>query len=376
MVPKLYNSFLQVAACLLLSACNGYSQNIAFVYKAVPENYLKNIRDYRHKYNTNDSAIFDITLALPKGYVTNGTVDYTACLQSALNRHSRVFMPDFPVMVNDLGLTLNTGQTIIFKDSSKLILKAGAHGTYEILRIHGVENVSVYSAVIYGDKASHTGTGGQWGMGIAVRASRNITIINPKVYKCWGDGIYIGGLKNIPSQNVAIYAPFLDDNRRNGISVTSVNRLNIVGGVVANSNGQMPQSGIDIEPNRPTDVIDNINISDVVTYNHPKYGIVISLQQLRGRTAGETNIVIKNTVDEGSGNGLAIIGKPSNDTLSGKIIIMHPVYINERDTPIKLPLRTYRIRLHINRPLAGGINKNDLDRLRTAIKKQPEIRID
>jgi len=376
MVPKLYNSFLQIAACLLLSACNGYSQNIAFVYKAVPENYLKNIRDYRHKYNTNDSAIFDITLALPGGYVTDGTADYTAYLQSALNQHSRVFMPNFPVMVNDSGLTLNTGQTIIFKDSSKLILKASAHGTYEILRIHGVENVSVYSAVIYGDKATHTGTDGQWGMGIAVRASRNITIINPKVYKCWGDGIYIGGIQNVPSQNVAIYAPFLDDNRRNGISATSVNQLNIVGGVVANSNGQMPQSGIDIEPNRPKDVIDNINISDVITYNHPKYGIVISLQQLRGRTAGETNIVIKNTVDEGSGNGLAITGKPSNDTLSGKIIIMHPVYINEGDTPIKLPLRTYGIRLHINSPVAGGINKNDLDRLRTAIRKQPEIRID
>ncbi|AYL98431.1 right-handed parallel beta-helix repeat-containing protein [Mucilaginibacter celer] len=377
MFPKklLHNSFWLIALCMLLSACDGYGQSKAFVYKPVPADYL---RDYSFvpRNKTNRDTAFDITRALPQGYVTDGSVDYTAYLQQALNSHPKVAMPNFAVMVNDAGLTLNSGQTVVFKDSSKLILKPSAPGTYEIIRIHNVENVTVYSAVILGDKTTHTGTDGQWGMGIAIRASKNITIINPKVYRCWGDGIYVGGLKNVPSQNVNIVNPLLDDNRRNGISVTSANQLSITGGVIANSNGQMPQSGIDIEPNRPTDVIDHINISDVVTYNHPKYGIVISLQQLRGRKAGETNINIKNPVDDGSGNGIAIIGRPSaDDTLNGNISIVNPVYLNQGDAAIKLPLRNYGMRLHISNPVKG-IKPRDFDKLKKAAQAQPGVQID
>ena len=370
----LHKGFLQAVACMLCLTCNSCAQNKTFVYQEVPEKYLKN-NSYKGDWQMSDNDVFDITQTLPPGYVTDGTVDYTAFLQAALNNHAKVAMPAFAVMVNDSGLTLNSGQTVVFKDGSMLILKPTARGMYEILRIHNVENVTVYSPVIEGDKTAHTGTNGQWGMGIAVRASKNITLVNAKIYRCWGDGIYIGGLKCIPSQNISIINPLLDDNRRNGISITSANRVEISGGVIANSNGQMPQSGIDIEPNRATDVIDSISINDVVTYNHPKYGIVISLQQLRGRSSGLTNISIKNTVDDGSGNGIAIIGKPSADLLNGEIKIENPVFLNQADAAIKFPLRTYGIKLKIGNR-GRGIKDADLDRLKKAALSQPGIRID
>jgi hypothetical protein len=374
MLPKLlHKALLPMASCMLFLTCHGYAQNKTFVYRQVPDKYLKN--NYQNRQKVMDADAFDITQMLPAGYVTDGSVDYTAVLQTALNSHSKVCMPAFSVLVSGSGLTLNSGQTLIFKEGSKLILKPSARGMYEILRMHHVENVTVYSPVIEGDKTTHTGAEGQWGMGIAIRASKNITIVNPKIYRCWGDGIYIGGLKKEPSQNISIINPLLDDNRRNGISITSANGVGISGGVVANSNGQMPQSGIDIEPNRPTDVIDNINISDVVTYNHPKYGIVISLQQLCGRTAGQTNISIKNTTDDASGNGIAIIGKPSADVLNGEIKIDNPVYLNQGDAAIKLPLRTYGIKLKIDNR-GWGIKNADLDKLKKAASGQPEIRID
>lgn len=375
MLPSLlHKGFLQVMVCMLFLTCNSCAQNKTFVYREVPEKYLKN-NNYKSERQMLDNGVFDITQTLSPGYVTDGTVDYTAFLQAALNGHAKVAMPAFPVMVNDSGLTLNSGQTVVFKESSKLILKPSSRGMYEILRIHNVENVAVYSPVIEGDKTAHTGTGGQWGMGIAVRASKNITIVNAKIYRCWGDGIYIGGLKGIPSQNISIINPLLDDNRRNGISITSANGVEISGGVIANSNGQMPQSGIDIEPNRATDVIDSISINDVVTYNHPKYGIVISLQQLRGRSVGQTNISIKNTIDDGSGNGIAIIGKPSADLLNGEIKIDNPVFLNQADAAIKFPLRTYGIKLKIGNQ-ERGIKDADLDKLKKAALSQPGIRID
>lgn len=382
MIMKFYKRVVFVMVSLIFSACNGYSQTGDFVYKSIPGKYLeKRVSvDVLNLAANAKQLAFDITRMLPANYVTNGTVDYTAYMQTAINNHAIVLMPDFPVMINDSGLSLNTGQIVVFNDSSKIILKSSSLATYEIMRIHNVENVSVYFPVIYGDKTSHNGGKGQWGMGIAIRASKNVTIVNPRVFKCWGDGIYIGQIKNKTSTNINIYDPLLDDNRRNGISITSVNGLNISGGVIANSNGQMPQSGIDIEPNRATDVIDNINISNVVTFNHPKYGIVISLQQLVNRKQGKTSITITAPIDENSGNGLALTGKPNSQTLIGNIQIANPVWINNRLSALKLPLRNYGMHLRITRPIVSNLLKkgdeSEVGKIKEAIKDQQNVQID
>ena len=256
------STLLCTVVILFSAACKSFSQAENFNYKQVPAKYFEN--------KLPDSLVaaaqksirnaFDATAMLPQGYVKNATVDYTAYIQQALNRHSIVLMPDFAVLVADTGLTLRSGQTLIFNKHSQVRLMPGSKHTYEIIRIHQAHNVTLYYPVIYGDKNTHTGTAGQWGMGIAVRASSNVTIVAPKVYHCWGDGIYIGQIEHVPAENVKIYNMYLDDNRRNGMSVTSVKGLFVSGGVVSNSNGQMPQSGIDIEPNFESDVIDNITI--------------------------------------------------------------------------------------------------------------------
>ncbi|MEO6151412.1 MAG: right-handed parallel beta-helix repeat-containing protein, partial [Mucilaginibacter sp.] len=305
------------------------------------------------------------------GYVKDGTADYTTYLQAALKQYRTILMPDFPVMVNDSGLVLSSGQTLIFNTNSTLKLKASALDTYDILRIHHVENVTIYFPVIYGDKNEHLGNEGQWGMGIAIRASKNVTIVQPKIYSCWGDGIYIGQLKHIPAENIIIYEPLLDDNRRNGLSVTAVNGLTINGGVVANSNGQMPMSGIDIEPNFADDVIDNISINNTVTYNHPKYGIVVSLQKLAGRKQGASNIKIDGHTDEYSGNALAIIGKPNEAVLTGSINVANSVWLNNKLGGLKLPVRNYGIPVRLVKNAYGS--DKETEKVISALKKQVNI---
>jgi hypothetical protein len=228
---------------LLFLACSGYSQNTGFVYKPVPAVYLQRqlSPSIITRANQLKAQAYDVTNALPAGYVTNGTVDYTSYVQTAFNAHALVLMPDFPVMINDTGLTVNTGQTIVFNTSSVIIVKPSGLETYTPVRIHSVENVTVYFPVIVGDKYTHRGASGQWGMGIDIRASKNITVIKPQISKCWGDGIYIGQIASVSSSNINLIEPMLDDNRRNGLSATAVRGLKIVGGVVSNSNGQNPQ---------------------------------------------------------------------------------------------------------------------------------------
>jgi hypothetical protein len=359
-------------------ACKGFTQTGPFVYSQIPAQYAiqKPSADVLKLVASAKQAAFDITTALPVNYVIDGSADYTAFIQKSMNEHAIVLMPNFPVMVNDSGLSLNSGQSIIFNRNSKIILRSSSLKTYEVLRIHNVENVSVYFPVIYGDRATHTGTEGQWGMGIAIRAAKNVNIFNPKVFGCWGDGIYVGQLKNRPSANININNPMLDNNRRNGISITAANGLTITGGIIANSNGQMPQCGIDIEPNRSSDDIDNINITNVVTFNHPKYGIVISLQKLAGRTTGRTSVQIVNPVDEGSGNGLAIIGQPNPGKLNGQISIVSPLWINSRLSSLKLPLRSYGIPVNISKVvIKNGSRTNELDKIKESLRNQPEVQV-
>src|SRR5690606_16040148 len=97
--------------------------------------------------------------------------------------------------------------------------------------IINAENVKVNNAYLIGDKDKHLGTKGEWGMGINILSSSNVNIINPKIKKTWGDGIYIGELslakqknikkKSFTNTNINIKEGSIDDCLRNGISIIS-----------------------------------------------------------------------------------------------------------------------------------------------------------
>ncbi len=120
----------------------------------------------------------------------------------------------------------------------------------------------------------------------------------------WGDGIYIGGPRGKESKTVDIYNAVLDNNRRNAISITSGDGVNIYNSLCANSNGNLPKGGIDIEPNSNENVIDNIKIINTVAFRNPVYGIVLSLGHLVGEKPKTVNITIENPIIIGSKFGI------------------------------------------------------------------------
>lgn len=130
---------------------------------------------------------------------------------------------------------------------------------------------------IIGDKHTHTGTEGEWGMGIRLHKAINATVSGLTIKDCWGDCIYVGGR----SQNVLIENCRLDNGRRQGISVTKANGVTIRNCTITNVSGTNPQYAIDIEPNRPDSVdnivIDNVTVRDceggfLITHSTPKDG--------------------------------------------------------------------------------------------------------
>jgi hypothetical protein len=151
---------------------------------------------------------------------------------------------------------------------------------------------------IIGDKHTHTGTSGEWGMGIDVEDAHHVTIAGLTIKDCWGDCIYVGS----NSTDIKIEKCKLDHGRRQGISVTSANGLLIRDCFITNVSGTAPEYAIDIEPNK-NETVDNVQIEN------------ISVNNCNG--------------------GILVYGKASNAKI-GKVLIKNCSIVGARKNPIFL----------------------------------------
>lgn len=260
---------------------------------------------------------FNISVLLPKNYDKTGNADYTEILQKAIFDHREIIFPMGTFKVNKKGLTIPGNTKVYFEENSILKLEKNNLIRYEILRIHDVENVEVYYANIVGDRYSHSGKEGEWGFGISIQDSKNIILYKPIVRNCWGDGIFIGSEGKILSKDITINGGLVDNNRRNGISVTSVINLNLLNTVAANSNGTFPKAGIDIEPSNNWEFIKNVNLVNIVTFNNEEDGLSIVLAALKASEIKSVTINIKQHKDVYSKFGMGLL--MDNKKLIGKL---------------------------------------------------------
>jgi hypothetical protein len=222
------------------------------------------------------------------GAVGDGeTSDYTAFsnTMAALPAGMFMYVPegDFLLPIPNeygSGLNIKSGAKIIMHPNANIIIPSNGYEEYYIFNIYGVSDVFIMGGNIIGDKLSHTGETGEWGHGINIAGSDNITIVNMNISNCWGDGIYIGEEYEGQdfSQNVNITGVICDGNRRNGISVVSVKGLNLINYTAINQDGTAPQSGLDLEPNHSGQFLINVNIENYLSYDNTGYGITMYLE--------------------------------------------------------------------------------------------------
>src|SRR5690606_32312459 len=263
----------------------------------------------------------DLTEYLPKGFVKNGTVDYTTELQKGINDNKSVSFPNFPILIIEKGLKIGSNKILNFPSGSLLIMKPNYSERNALLLLENVSNIEINNPTLIGDKENHLGTKGEWGMGISVLSSRNIVINNPKVCKFWGDGIYIGEvffdnrkkfkLSEYVSRNITINGGNLDNNRRNGISVVSVIGLKINNTIISNTKGALPMAGIDIEPNNNQQFLENIIITGVTTKNNQEVGIKYVPSNFHGSRNKNVSVLIQDCTDIGSKVGIFLGGGKS-----------------------------------------------------------------
>ncbi|MBQ7988480.1 MAG: right-handed parallel beta-helix repeat-containing protein [Bacteroidaceae bacterium] len=129
-------------------------------------------------------------------------------------------------------------------------MEGSSEESYSIFCVDGAENVSFSgNGTIIGDRATHTGETGEWGMGINIVGSRNVHVTGLTIRDCWGDCIYVGRSNGVESSNVEIDNCLLTGSRRQGISVVACYGAEMHDLEIRDIRGTDPQAAIDVEPN-------------------------------------------------------------------------------------------------------------------------------
>lgn len=249
----------------------------------------------------------------------DGVTDDTAAIRAAvesLANGGTVYVPNGVYIVSD---DIEIPSNITVKgDTSSTIQKAATDSSdYSIFKANGSENVTFENLEIIGDRYTHTGTAGEWGMGISLTGTANATVKYCRIIGCWGDGVYIGSNGSQGCENVMIEGCNIDDNRRNGVSVINVDGLHVSSSVIRNTNGTAPEFGICFECNNTGETVKNAIISGCRFANN-KYGVGFS---------GSSN-VYEVTVDNctfAEGNGVYIC-RTMTEGIGGFINVRNSVF--------------------------------------------------
>lgn len=207
-------------------------------------------------------------------------VDSTAAIRAALDSTADI------VIVDNVGSDWITGPLHIRRDDVSVIVEPGVTvrakvgafpGKYDSLwLVDGHSNVRIlgYGATFAMNKAEYTG---EWRCALRVHSSQNITVEGLVLRDAPGDGLYIGKTlsgRPLPNYctNITVRNVVCDNNKRNGMSVISVDGLLVEGCAFNNTSGTAPEAGVDFEPNSPDQRLSNIVVRDSVATGNAKIG--------------------------------------------------------------------------------------------------------
>jgi parallel beta-helix repeat protein len=232
------------------------------------------------------------------GAIGNGLQDDTSAIQTAIDQISN----GGTVLIPDGVYLIDTKKHIKLKSNMSLKLTSGATlkaiendlSNYSILRLEKLENVKVMGGTLQGDRSQHHGVDGEWGMGLEIYASKNILITGVNAIDNWGDGFYVGN----QSKNIIFDSVVADNNRRQGMSITSAEDVIVKNSIFKNTNGALPMDGLDLEPNRG-ETVKNIQILNSKFLSNKGCGIESTVSDETAGTAFVKNIIIEgNTVKQ------------------------------------------------------------------------------
>lgn len=239
-----------------------------------------NINVGRWKRVLTDNNVYASWFGAKKGLTPedDSTIQLREAINFAANGYNLILDNQYYISIdtNNLGLDIPSNSNIIFQKNSSIKVLPSDRSSQRILNISGVSNVSISGqGEVIGEKNEHIGTVGEFGHGITVDNSQNITIKDVKVSECWGDGLVVqsSGLTNL-NYNILIDNVVSTDNRRQGLTISSGKNITVLNSSFNNTDGTLPEAGIDIEPNSGG-IVDGVFIQNCEMKGNSGSGIAI-----------------------------------------------------------------------------------------------------
>eukprot|EP00039_Didymoeca_costata_P011366 m.159380 g.159380 ORF g.159380 m.159380 type:complete len:442 (-) comp15150_c0_seq3:118-1443(-) len=194
--------------------------------------------------------------------------DSTIFLQAALNSGAQTVIVDNAHQVPWITLPLFINRSIHLILQQDIVAKENAYkGISDIvLTVQDTNNViieaipkggSFYGISMHQQDYDNTTiyNHSEHRHGLQVLGSQNVELRNIQITNTGGDGVYLNNVSIVTVANVTISHAY-----RNGISVISGSHILIQDLNIDHVNGTDPRSGIDIEPNKPYETLENITL--------------------------------------------------------------------------------------------------------------------
>lgn len=206
------------------------------------------------------------------------------------------------------GINVGSNTTLVMDKGTTLKVIPNHAFASLVLNVRNVQNVNILGGTIDGDRLEHVITahwdrdwgayGGEFGGGISINHSSNVNVIGTKCNHIWGDGLGIFPDSDPhPSQNVLIKSCVFDYNLRQGISIGDVIGCVVDSCLFQNTNGTAPASGMDLEPGKAGQQVNNLTITNNVFRQNENSGLMAFA--LKGSHI--QNIHVKNNTFENNG---------------------------------------------------------------------------
>jgi hypothetical protein len=259
-----------------------------------------------------------------------GGEDWTEAFQSAINAAvgKQVYVKRGTYQINP----------VYFKSNVNLFLEAGViinrYGSYPggndcMFNLNDITHVIISGKGAILDMNAQTYPG-EWRHNVAIQGSSNIIIQGLKSMRAGGDGFLIGrGLNGKKSccENITLDRVISESNRRQGLSIISVKGCKIHNSKFLKTSGTAPSTGIDIEPDKPDESLEDISIVNCIFEENKGGAILIAIPRLKDGSA--VRIIVSRCKSYRDRHGIVIaerIGSLIGKIEINNIVINQPRY--------------------------------------------------
>jgi hypothetical protein len=222
--------------------------------------------------------------------VSDCTADIAAALSSCAEEVVVPAQPTSTWIVRPLFVVCDNQKIVLEPGVTLLAKKNEFHGKSDcLLTVQNVSGITIIadSAALRMRRSDYANASqydhAQGRHTLAIRGATDVFVRGLTATESGGDGVYVAnrlGNSSHPSKNITLQAVTLTKNYRQGMSVISVQGLNVTDSVLSFTNGTPPMAGVDFEPNSHLNVLTGIRFRNVTATGNKGRGFQFSLTKM------------------------------------------------------------------------------------------------